>query len=68
MTDSLGAEVGRLGIEVVLVEPGPVKTRFSDKAGKLVSAYNQANSPDRDVYDRVDESFGRSSTGAVVTG
>jgi NAD(P)-dependent dehydrogenase (short-subunit alcohol dehydrogenase family) len=32
MSDSLRAEVADLGIDVVVVQPGPVKTAFSDRA------------------------------------
>lgn len=32
MTDALRAEVDGMGIDVVLVEPGPVKTEFADRA------------------------------------
>ena len=34
MSDALRAEVGRLGIDVVLIEPGMVETAFRDRGGR----------------------------------
>ena len=36
MSDSLRAEVEPFGIDVVLIEPGPVQTNFSERAGNEV--------------------------------
>ncbi|WP_018257877.1 SDR family oxidoreductase [Halomicrobium katesii] len=37
MSDSLRAEVADFGVDVVLVEPGPVETNFADRAGEAMA-------------------------------
>jgi NAD(P)-dependent dehydrogenase (short-subunit alcohol dehydrogenase family) len=43
MTDALRAEVEDLGIDVVLVEPGPVDTEFSDRAERELRAIERTD-------------------------
>jgi len=37
MSDALRAEVDGFGVDVVLVEPGPVETNFTDRAGEAMN-------------------------------
>ncbi|HEX9012096.1 MAG TPA: SDR family oxidoreductase [Anaerolineaceae bacterium] len=51
LSDALRWETARFGIQVVLVEPGPIKTRFAEKAAALAqAAFSNAASPYRALY------------------
>jgi NAD(P)-dependent dehydrogenase (short-subunit alcohol dehydrogenase family) len=56
LTDTLRLELHGTGIEVVLIEPGPIRSRFRDNA---FSAYrcsiDPSTSPHRDTYRRMEE-------------
>ena len=66
-SDALRMEVAQFGIEVVLIEPGPVKTPWTDTAaGSLGDA---VSGPEADPYAAykaaVGASFGRTTSGFV---
>lgn len=42
MSDALRAEVGPAGVDVVLVQPGPVNTRFGDRAERELSGFERS--------------------------
>ncbi|HEX9013987.1 MAG TPA: SDR family NAD(P)-dependent oxidoreductase, partial [Anaerolineaceae bacterium] len=51
LSDALRWETARFGIQVVLVEPGPIKTRFAEKAAVLAQAvFSNPASPYRALY------------------
>lgn len=56
MTDALRAEVNDHGVEVVLVEPGPVETAFTDRAATERAALDRTDDyePIYRIYDDVD--------------
>lgn len=54
MSDSLRAEVADLGIDVVLVQPGPVNTKFSARANDEIEELPQTREYEW-VYDVVDD-------------
>jgi NAD(P)-dependent dehydrogenase (short-subunit alcohol dehydrogenase family) len=66
MSDALRPEVAQFGIDVVLIEPGPVQTNFSDRAGKEVDAAERSEAYD-DFYSMFDdtEAIGGDGPGAV---
>jgi NAD(P)-dependent dehydrogenase (short-subunit alcohol dehydrogenase family) len=54
MSDALRAEVDGLGIDVVVVQPGPVETNFTDRASDGVD--NLEETPDYEwVYDTIED-------------
>ncbi len=53
LTDSLRNELKPFGIEVVLIEPGPIHTGFSEVAMDTFRSYRGTSSPFVDLYDRV---------------
>lgn len=55
LTDALRVEVAPFGVEVVLVEPGPVRTAFADRARDQLAPYVAEESPYRPVYARLEE-------------
>ncbi|MFW5984371.1 MAG: SDR family oxidoreductase [Halobacteria archaeon] len=55
LSDALRAEVRRFGVDVVLVEPGPVQTPFGDKAEETMEERVDEEGPYSDLYDRVGE-------------
>jgi short-subunit dehydrogenase len=55
LSDALRIELHRSGIDVVLVEPGPIKTEFSDRAAATVDRYRRHESPYFDVLERARE-------------
>jgi NAD(P)-dependent dehydrogenase (short-subunit alcohol dehydrogenase family) len=70
LSDALRMEVAQFGIDVVLIEPGPVKTPWNDVAAASLSTATPAgagSSPDDDPYATykaaVGASFGRSQAG-----
>ncbi|MDZ7687671.1 MAG: SDR family oxidoreductase [Halobacteriales archaeon] len=58
LSDALRAEVRRFGVNVVLVEPGPVNTPFEEKAEERIKK-RADDGPYSDLYDSVAE-FNRS--------
>ena len=58
LSDALRAEVRGFGVDVVLVEPGPVNTPFEEKAEEAIEK-RADDGPYSDLYDRVAE-FNRS--------
>jgi short-subunit dehydrogenase len=67
LSDGLRMEVAQFGIDVVLIEPGPVKTPWNDVAAASISTAGAA--PDGDPYlaykAAVGASFGRTQAGLV---
>lgn len=55
LSDALRPEVRQYGIDVVLVEPGPVATEFSEKADEVIDDRRGDSSPYRALYDSVGE-------------
>jgi NAD(P)-dependent dehydrogenase (short-subunit alcohol dehydrogenase family) len=54
MSDALRAEVDGLGIDVVVVQPGPVETNFTDRASEAVEDLEET--PDYEwVYDTIED-------------
>ena len=66
-SDALRMEVAQFGIDVVLIEPGPVKTPWNDVAAASISA---AKHPDADPYaaykSAVVASFGTATSGPIA--
>ena len=50
MSDALRVEVAPFGIRVVLVEPGPVETRFGERARSGVASLLSRPGPYRELY------------------
>jgi NAD(P)-dependent dehydrogenase (short-subunit alcohol dehydrogenase family) len=50
LSDALRVELGLFGIKVVLVEPGPIETRFGDRARSIVAPLISRPGPYREVY------------------
>jgi NAD(P)-dependent dehydrogenase (short-subunit alcohol dehydrogenase family) len=73
LSDALRMEVAQFGIDVVLIEPGPVKTPWNDVAAASLSsaapASAQGSATDGDPYAAykaaVGASFGRTQAGLV---
>ena len=63
-SDALRMEVAQFGIDVVLIEPGPVKTPWNDvAAGSLSTAPAAAGDAYREYKAAVGASFGRAQAG-----
>lgn len=64
LSDALRMEVAQFGIDVVLIEPGPVKTPWNDvAAGSLASAPAADGDAYREYKAAVGASFGRAQAG-----
>jgi NAD(P)-dependent dehydrogenase (short-subunit alcohol dehydrogenase family) len=50
VSDALRTELYPFGIRVALVEPGPIETRFGDRARSLVAPFLTRPGPYREVY------------------
>ena len=50
ISDALRVELAAFGIRVVLVEPGPIETRFGDRARSIVAPMISRPGPYRDLY------------------
>jgi len=50
VADSLRVETAPFGVRVVVVQPGPVETRFADKARRLVAPLIARPGPYRELY------------------
>jgi len=55
MSDALRAEVDPFGIDVVVIEPGPVKTGFSDRAEEEVNNGMERSDAYADFYTMFDD-------------
>jgi NAD(P)-dependent dehydrogenase (short-subunit alcohol dehydrogenase family) len=53
LSDAARAEVRGFGVDVVLVEPGPVNTPFEEKAEQSIEERTDEDSPYADLYERV---------------
>ncbi|MSP61288.1 MAG: SDR family oxidoreductase [Myxococcales bacterium] len=52
LSDALRNELSPFGIQVVLIEPGPIRSEFSDRTMKVLGKYAAAPSPYASVYAR----------------
>ena len=50
VSDALRVELSPFGIRIVLVEPGPIETRFGDRARSIVTPLLSRPGPYRDLY------------------
>jgi NAD(P)-dependent dehydrogenase (short-subunit alcohol dehydrogenase family) len=50
VADALRVEVGSFGIRTVVVEPGPIETRFDERARSLVAPFLSRPGPYRELY------------------
>ena len=50
LSDALRIELGPFGIRLALVEPGPIETRFGDRARSMVAPLLSRPGPYREVY------------------
>lgn len=57
ISDALRNEVADLGIDVVVVEPGPVKTSFSDRASSEVDAEDDGGIERTEAYESLYAAF-----------
>jgi NAD(P)-dependent dehydrogenase (short-subunit alcohol dehydrogenase family) len=64
MSDALRGEVGQFGIDVVLVEPGPVETNFDDRARQEVRDLDATGAYDA-LYETYEDYTAVSGVGAV---
>ncbi|SFR51158.1 SDR family oxidoreductase [Halogeometricum limi] len=55
LSDALRVELAPHGVDVVIVEPGPVRTGFNDRAKARLDRYGET--PYADAYDRVRRNF-----------
>lgn len=55
MSDAMRLELAPLGVKVVLIEPGPIKTSFGDHTLEAVRRYSSPDSPWWPLYERADE-------------
>lgn len=59
LSDALRAELHPFGIDVVLIEPGPIKTAFGDRSMGMLDRYREQSSPYAGLFDRAEEVKGR---------
>ncbi|MBI4954123.1 MAG: SDR family oxidoreductase [Myxococcales bacterium] len=55
LSDALRIELRPFGIQVSLVEPGPIKTEFADRTMSAIARYRDPSSPYAPVYARAEE-------------
>lgn len=65
MSDALRLELAPFGLEVVLVEPGPIKSDFSDKSRSSVERYRNDASPYLPIFEMADVIQKRADAAAV---
>jgi NAD(P)-dependent dehydrogenase (short-subunit alcohol dehydrogenase family) len=72
MSDALRNEVDDYGIDVVLIEPGPVKTEFQDRAARSTEPDDEVDVPGversgayDEVYDAIDDGSTLGGVGAI---
>jgi len=68
MSDALRAEVDPFGIDIVVIEPGPVKTAFSDRAEDEVNNGMERSDAYEDFYTMFDDTqaIGGDGPGSVT--
>jgi short-subunit dehydrogenase len=66
LSDALRRELGPFGIQVTLVEPGPIRSEFAQKSMDYVAKYRNANSPYATVYENAERV--RAATDAQAAG
>ncbi len=66
MSDALRVEVAPFGIRVVLVEPGPIATRFSDRAGAGVAALLDRPGPYAAAYRNAETAMRREFQAGIL--
>ncbi|MFP4632874.1 MAG: SDR family oxidoreductase [Halobacteriales archaeon] len=62
LSDAARAEVDGFGVDVVLVEPGPVETPFGDKSADEIDRRSRSEGAYDDLYDALEE-YGRGISG-----
>ncbi len=69
MTDALRVETDRFGVDVVLVEPGPVETGFSDRVDSEIDDIPRSEEYS-DIYSVIDDTqaVGGGGPGAIAPG
>jgi NAD(P)-dependent dehydrogenase (short-subunit alcohol dehydrogenase family) len=65
LSDALGIEVASARIEVVLIEPGVIRTEFADRSMATLSRYRDPSSPYAWVLARADEMKAQTDSMAV---
>jgi short-subunit dehydrogenase len=65
MSDALRIELRAFGIDVVLVEPGVIRTNFADRSMEVLGAYADAASPYAPVFHYADQMRAQSDATAV---
>jgi len=55
LSDALRMEVAPLGIQVAIVEPGPIRSEFSRKSVEWANAHKGASSPYAGLYERAEK-------------
>lgn len=53
LSDALRAELSAFGVKVVLIEPGPIKSEFAERAHREMEKVKRAGSPYEHAYDAV---------------
>jgi short-subunit dehydrogenase len=54
LSDALRMELAHVGIRVVLIEPGPIKSEFGTRLVAEVDKYRKPDSPYAPIYGRID--------------
>ncbi len=65
-SDAFRLEVAPFGVDVVLIEPGPVQTPWNEGAAGSVPAAESADDPYADFKNSVRESFGKVTGGPLT--
>jgi len=65
MSDALRNELAPLGVDVVLIEPGVIKSDFSDRSRASIEKYRSDASPYASIYARADVIQAQSDRQAV---
>ena len=55
ISDALRVELRPFGVEVVLIEPGPIKSEFAERSMAVIDRYRSDDSPYAPVYDAAAE-------------
>src|SRR5262245_55553881 len=55
LSDALRVELGPFGVQVILIEPGVIRTQFTERSVVGGASYRGARSPYAPVTDRLDE-------------
>jgi short-subunit dehydrogenase len=54
LSDAMRIELAPLGIQVVLIEPGPIRTEFLDRMNQTANAYRHEGAAYAEVFDRAE--------------